>query len=50
MNRPGTIASAALLAALGLGATAPANAAILGHPHGHAATVAKRAGCLLWGA
>lgn len=35
MNRAGTIASAALLAALSLGATAPANAAILGHPHGH---------------
>jgi hypothetical protein len=39
MNRPAAIASAALLAALSLGATAPANAAILGHPHGHTATV-----------
>jgi hypothetical protein len=43
MNRPGTIASAALLAALSLGATAPANAAILGHPHGHTATAKAHA-------
>jgi hypothetical protein len=39
MNRPGKIASVALLAALSVGAAAPADAAILGHPHGHSVTV-----------
>jgi hypothetical protein len=43
MNRPGKIASAVLLAALSVGAAAPANAAILGHPHGHSATVKAHA-------
>jgi hypothetical protein len=43
MLRRRTIASAAILAAFSLGAVAPANAAILGNPHGHAATVKAHA-------